>query len=120
MSSPTPQGPAPREPRVAKHLMTPGQPRPVRQASMSTGTVQKWVLSVLAATTIMHLSGGLVVAAYFLDGAAKQAAMLVIATAFGLIAMSAARLIHQKSVLSPWLLPGLVPSLVGAYFIFVR
>ena len=111
--------PAPRKPRVAKHLMTPGQPRVVRE-SMSVGTVQKWVLSVLAATTIMHLAGGLVLAAYFLDGAGKQAAMLVIATAFGLLAMAAALLIHRVSVLSPWLLVGLVPTLVGVYFIFVR
>ncbi len=108
-----------RPPRVAKHLMTPGQPRAVRE-SMSVGTVQKWVLSVLAATTIMHLSGGLVFAAYFLDTTAKQVAMLVIASAFGLIAIAAALLIHQVKVLSPWLLLGLVPTLVGVYFIFVR
>ena len=112
--------PAPREPRVAKHLMTPGQPRPMRRGSMSTGTVQKWVLSALAATTIMHLSGGLVLAAAFLDGTVKQIAMLAIATAFGVIAMASALLIHQKSLLSPWLLVGLVPMLVGVYFIFVR
>ena len=111
--------PAPRQPRVAKHLMTPGQPRVVRE-SMSIGTVQKWVLSALAATTIMHMAGGLVIAAYFLDGAGKQAAMLVIATAFGVLAMVAALLIHQKSVLSPWLLLGLMPTVVGVYFIFVR
>ncbi|HSV39327.1 MAG TPA: hypothetical protein VLI04_11260 [Nocardioidaceae bacterium] len=111
--------PAPRPPRVAKHLMTPGQPRVVRE-SMGVGKVQKWVLSTLAATTIMHLAGGLVLAAAFLDGAGKQVAMLGIATAFGVLAMAAALLIHQRSVLSPWLVLGLVPTLVGVYFIFVR
>jgi hypothetical protein len=30
---------------------------------MSTGRVQRWVLASLAATTIMHMSAGLVVAA---------------------------------------------------------
>ena len=35
---------------------------------MSLSTVQKWVLSTLAATTIMHLAIGLVVAAAFSDG----------------------------------------------------
>jgi hypothetical protein len=99
--------------------MTPGQPRVVRE-SMSIGTVQKWVLSALAATTIMHMAGGLVIAAAFLDGTGKQVAMLAIATAFGLLAMVAALLIHQARVLSPWLLLGLVPTLVGVYFIFVR
>jgi hypothetical protein len=112
--------PTPREPRVAKHLMTPGQPRAVNRESMSVGTVQKWVLSVLAATTIMHLSGGLVFAAAFLDGAGKQIAMLVIATAFGVLAMLAALIIHQARLLSPLLLLGLVPPLVGVYFIFIR
>ena len=109
--------PAPRT-RRAKHLMTPGQPRAVRE-SMSVGSVQKWVVSALAATTIMHLAGGLAFAAYFLDTTAKQVAMLAIATAFGLIAIAAARLIHQVRVLSPWLLIGLTPALVGGYFIFL-
>jgi hypothetical protein len=111
--------PAPKQPRVAKHLMTPGQPRVVRE-STSVGTVQKWVLSALAATTIMHLAGGLVLAAAFLDTTGKQVAMLMIATAFGLIAIIAALLIHQVRVLSPWLLLGLLPTAVGVYFIFVR
>ena len=112
---PAPQRPA----RVAKHLMTPGQPRVVREP-MSIGRVQKWVLSALAATTIMHLSAGLVIAAAFLDGTAKQLAMLAIATAFGVIAMAAALLIHQVRVLNPLLLVGFLPALVGSYFIFVR
>jgi uncharacterized membrane protein len=114
MSSPTP-----RPPRVAKHLMTPGQPRVVRE-SMGVGKVQKWVLSTLAATTIMHMAGGLVLAAAFLDSTGKQVAMLGIATAFGVLAMVAALLIHQRNALSPWLALGLLPTLVGAYFIFLR
>ncbi|HET7690196.1 MAG TPA: hypothetical protein VFK41_07455 [Nocardioidaceae bacterium] len=118
MSDLQPPRPADQKPaRVAKHLMTPGQPRAVRE-SMSVGTVQKWVLSTLAATTILHMAGGLVLAAAFLDSTGKQIAMLVIATAFGVLAMVAARLIHQSKVLSPWLLLGLVPALVGGYFIF--
>jgi hypothetical protein len=46
--------------------------------------------------------------------------MLGIATAFGLLAMVAALVIHQRSPLSPWLVVGLLPTLVGVYFIFVR
>jgi formate-dependent nitrite reductase membrane component NrfD len=118
MSSLRPQDPA-RPPRVAKHLMTPGQPRVVRE-SMSVATVQKWVLSTLAATTILHLSGGLVFAAAFLEGTGKQVAMLVIASAFGMIAMAAALLIHQRSLVSPWLLVGLLPATVGVYFMYLR
>ena len=115
--------PAAKPPRVAKHLMTPGQPRPPRRESMSIGMVQKWVLSALAATTIMHLSGGLVLVAATgdkIDTPVKQVAMLAIATAFGVIAMGAALLIHGAKLLSPWLLLGLLPTAVGVYFIFIR
>ena len=49
---------------------------------MSLTGVQRWVLSVLAGTTIMHLSAGLVVAAYFEDTLVSRAGLLVIAAAF--------------------------------------
>jgi hypothetical protein len=87
---------------------------------MSLSGVQRWVLSTLAATTIMHLSVGLVVAAAFSDGLDEKVGLLIIAGAFGVIAMVAALLIHQKRPVSPWLLVGLVPSLVGAWWIFLR
>lgn len=87
---------------------------------MSIGTVQRWVLSTLAATTIMHLAVGLVVAAAFSDGLDEQVGLLVIGAAFGIVAMVAALLIHQKHPVSPWLLIGLGPSLVGAWWIFLR
>ena len=107
-------------PAVRKHLMTPGQPRPQRPESMSLTSVQRWVMSILAATTIMHLAAGLVVAAAFADRADARIGLLVIATAFGVLAMVAALLIHQRRPLSPWLLLGLLPSLVGVYVVFLR
>jgi hypothetical protein len=108
----------PTPPKVRKHLMTPGQPRPQRAEPMSLGRVQRWVLSMLAATTIMHLSGGLVVAAVFSDKEVSRIGLLVIAGAFGIIAIAAALLIHRRSPFSPWLLLGLVPAAIGAYFVF--
>ena len=111
--SPAQPGP----PSVRKHLMTPGQPRPQRQ-SMSLSSVQRWVMSTLVATTIMHLSAGVVVAAYFSDRVDSQIGLLVIAAAFGMIALVAALLIHNRRPVSPWLLLGLLPALVGAYVIF--
>ena len=54
-------------PPVRKHLMTPGQPRPQQRYSTSLGSVQKWVMSTLVTITILHLSAGVVVAAYFSD-----------------------------------------------------
>ncbi len=105
-------------PQARKHLMTPGSPRPQNNEPMSIGKVQRWVLSSLAATTIMHLSAGLVVAAIFSERLDAQIGLLVIGAAFGLIAMVAALVIHQHRLLSPWLLVGLVPSAVGAWVLF--
>jgi hypothetical protein len=115
--SPTePTGAAPT--RVRKHLMTPGAPRRRNPERMSLSRVQRWVLSSLAATTILHLSFGLVVAAAFSERLDAQIGLLVIGAAFGVIAFVAALVIHQHRLLSPWLLLGVVPSLLGALYIF--
>ena len=105
-------------PAVRKHLMDPNNPRPQNREPMSLGRVQKWVLSTLAATTIMHLAAGLVVAAIFSERLDAQIGLLAIGAAFGVIAILAALIIHQHQLLSPWLLLGLAPSLVGAVVIF--
>lgn len=103
-----------------RHLMDPNAPRPTPSGSMSLGQVQKWVLSALAATTILHLSAGLVIAAIFIDEARVdgRVGLNVIAAAFGVIAVAVARAIHQKSLASPWLLLGLLPGLVGLWLTF--
>jgi hypothetical protein len=85
---------------------------------MSLGTVQRWVMSTLTATTIMHLAVGVMLAAYFSERLDAQVGLLVISAAFGIVAMVAALLIHKHRLLSPWLLIGLGPALVGAYLLF--
>lgn len=77
--------------------------------------MQRWVMSVLAVTTIMHLSAGLVVAAVFMDDSrlAARIGLTVIAAIIGVLAVGIGRLIHQKSALSVWLLLGLTPCIVG-------
>jgi hypothetical protein len=111
-------------PRRARHLMDPANPRPERRDPMSLSQVQKWVMSVLATTTIFHLSAGIVIAAYFLAGhrPGAQAGLLVIAACFGMIAMSVGFFIHGHPPVTrryaPWLLFGWVPAIVGAVLIF--
>jgi MFS family permease len=105
-------------PAVRKHLMTPGQPRPQQNYSMSLTSVQRWVMSTLVAITILHLAAGLVVAAYFSDRLDAKIGLLVISAAFGVIAFVAALLIHQHRLLSWWLLLGLLPALAGAWWVF--
>ncbi len=106
--------------RRRKHLMDPNSPRQVRDreaAARSLSRVQKWVMSTLAVTTILHLSVGLVIAAMFVrtpDLSAKIG-LNVIAGAFGVIAIGAGLAIHGHRLLSPWLLLGIIPGLVGIW-----
>lgn len=105
-----------------KHLLDPDNPRPRRNDPMSLSSVQTWVLSTLAVTTILHLAAGLVVAAAFLDPARPGAriGLLVIAGLFGVVAVASGLAIHRHRLLSWWLFPGWTPAVVGAYLIFGR
>ena len=77
-------------------------------------------MSALLLTTATIFAGGLSALAGSADRAGAKPGLLVIAGVVGLMAMTGVRLINQKSIASPWLLLGLLPSLVGWYFLFVR
>lgn len=83
------------------------------------GSVQRWVMSVLAVTTIGHFAAGLVIAAVFMDSrpVSARVGIDVIAGVVGVLGVAAGFLIHQKSALTPWLLLGLLPAAVGLYLI---
>ena len=108
--------------RRNRHLIDLDNPRPTpRRDPMSTSQVQKWVMSVLATTTIYHLAIGIGIAAMTLGkdrGLSAEIGLLVISAAFGMIAVSVGFLIHGRSVLTPWLLAGWVPALVMAWLMF--
>jgi hypothetical protein len=101
--------------------MVPGQQRPQNPEPMSLSQVQRWVLSTLAVITIEHLAAGLVIAALFMpaDRLDSTIALLVIAALFGMVAVATALLIHRRRPLSPWLLLGTLPAVVGAYLAFL-
>lgn len=82
--------------------------------------VQRWVMSVLAVTTIIHLVVGLVVAAVLLDEVpdSSKIGLTAIAGIFGAIAVATGLAIHGKRILSPWLLVGLVPTATGLWLVF--
>lgn len=77
--------------------------------------VQRWVLSVLIATTILHLSAGLVIAALYVDEAqtVPRVGLCVLAGLFGVCAVAAAFAIHRRTLASPWLALGLLPGVIG-------
>jgi hypothetical protein len=107
--------------RRRRHLMDPNAPRKPRdpEAERRLQRVQQWVLSVLAVTTILHMSGGLVVAAAVMgaDERVAQIGLLVIAGAFGAMAIAVGLAIHRRSMLSPWLALGVIPTIVGLFII---
>jgi hypothetical protein len=111
-------------PKRARHLMDPANPhREVKTAAsgaLHLEPVQKWVLSILAATTIVHLAAGLVIAAMYVDDSRTDAqiGLNILAGAFGLIAVVVFRAIHQLKPLSVWLLLGVVPTVVGLWLTF--
>jgi hypothetical protein len=103
--------------RRRRHLMDPNAPRKPHdpEAERRLQRVQQWVLSTLAVTTILHMSGGLVVGAA-VTGAHERVAqvgLVVIAGAFAVLAVAAGLAIHRRSIFSPWLALGVVPTLVG-------
>jgi len=112
---------APEEKKRPRHLMDPANPqREVKSqgtGSMHLEPVQKWVLSILAATTIVHLAFGLVIAAMYVDDTRTDAeiGLNILAGAFGVIAVAVFRAIHQLKLLSPWLLLGVVPTVAGLW-----
>jgi hypothetical protein len=123
--SPSPSlSPESLSPRRPRHLLDPHAPRPRRDLAAerrSLTHVQQWVLSVLAVTTILHMSAGLILAARFLPeerGTGAQVGLNVIAAAFGVMAVAVALAIHRRSPLSPWLVVGVVPGIVGAWITF--
>lgn len=81
--------------------------------------VQRWVISVLAVSTIGHLVLGLLVAAVMLaePRPGARVGLCIVAGGFGVVAVAVARLIHGKSPLSVWLLLGTVPTFVGAWLV---
>jgi hypothetical protein len=113
VASPTPPVRRPR------HLLDPsdlGRSHRSRQSSQESLTkVQRWVMSVLAGTTILHFAGGLVLAAVFMDEPQRGArfGLIIIAAIIGMLGVATGRLIHARSPITPWVLLGLLPALVG-------
>lgn len=106
------------------HLLDMNAPRRVvadpEKDERDLARVQKWVMSVLAVTTIFHLTIGLVVAAVMLDDTpdSSKIGLNVIAGIFGAIAVATGLAIHGRKILSPWLLLGVVPTAVGLWLTF--
>lgn len=105
-----------------KHLIDPNAPRQVRdvaQEKKDLTRVQQWVMSVLVVTTVLHLCGGLVLASMHLGNPAPGAevGLNVIAGIFGVLGVAGAFMIHKRSPLTPWLLLGTLPGVIGVWLV---
>lgn len=103
-----------------KHLIDPNAPRPVRDPNAehrSLTRVQQWVMSSLAVTTILHLSGGLILAAMFLEQptSGAEVGLNILAGLLGVMAVASALAIHRRSIISWWLFVGLAPLPIGLW-----
>ena len=116
--------PARRQEKGRGHLLDLDAPRRVIQDpekdARDLARVQRWVMSTLAVTTILHLVVGMVVAAVMLDDApdTSKIGLNVIAGIFGAMAVATGLAIHGKRIVSPWLLLGVVPTAVGLWLTF--
>ena len=115
--------PARRQEKGRGHLLDLDAPRRIVQDpekdARDLARVQRWVMSTLAVTTVLHLAVGLVVAAVMLDDAPRssQIGLTVIAGIFGVLAVAAGRAIHGKRILSPWLVLGVAPTALGLWLV---
>ncbi len=104
-----------------KHLMDPNQPRRSAdpEAVARLERVQRRVLSALVFTTLIHLAVGLVIAAAAIDDDRldAQIGLNVLAAAFGVLSVASLLAINRRPWLSPWLLAGVLPGVVGMWIV---
>jgi len=84
---------------------------------MDVERVQKWVMSAVVLTTATIFASGLSLLAGQSQQAGAEPGLLGIAAVVGVVAIAAVRLINEKSVLTPWLLLGLIPAAVVGTFV---
>lgn len=99
--------------------MDPANPQRPSVSSPEITRVRQWVLSVLVATTILHLSAGLAIAGVLTDDSRPGArvGLNILSAVCGVAAVLAARLIHGRRPVSWWLLLGLVPGAIGLWLV---
>ena len=107
-----------------RHLMDPAAPRkPADPKDLERlHTVQRRVISVLIMTTLVHLTIGLILAADAIDDDRRYAQVILVAlgVAFYLVGICAVRAINKATLLTWWMLTGLVPLAAGLWWVVIR
>lgn len=87
---------------------------------MEIERVQRWVMSAVVLTTATIFATGISLLAGQSEQAGAEPGLLSIAAVVGVVAIAAVRVINQKSVLTPWLVLGVLPAVVVGYLAVVR
>jgi hypothetical protein len=77
-------------------------------------------MSAVVLTTATIFASGISLLAGQSEQPGAEPGLLGIAAVVGVVAMVAVRVLNQKSVLTPWLVLGVLPALVVGYFVVVR
>ena len=87
---------------------------------MPIETVQRWVFAVI----LIHIGGSPTLALAAYSPHAEQTkhstgvGLWIMSGVVGLATTAGVLLIHQRSLLSPWMILGVVPTPVAAFFVF--
>jgi hypothetical protein len=75
--------------------------------------VQRWVMSALLVTVLFIFAGGMALLSDSSVQAGARPALLALSAVVGVIGILGVRVIHTKSLVTPWLLAGGLPALLG-------
>lgn len=96
------------------------RPSPERQ-EMSLTQVQRWIISLLIFVLCAFPVGGLIGLSHAVlkqDRTGSAIGLAIMSGVIGTIGVAGMRIAHQRSLLTPLLLLGMVPALIGAFFVF--
>jgi hypothetical protein len=75
--------------------------------------VQRWVMSALLVTVCFILASGLALLSATSVQANARPALLSMSLVVGLVGIVGVRLVNAKSLVTPWLLLGVLPAVLG-------
>ncbi len=83
---------------------------------MEVERVQRWVMSALLVTVSFIFAGGIALLSVASVQAGARPILLGLAGIVGVLGLAGMRVIHHKSLVTPWLLLGLSPAVIGWVF----
>ena len=80
---------------------------------MEIERVQRWVMSALLVTVTFVFAGGLALLSGSSIQAGARPGLLAMSVVVGMLGIEGVRVIHAKSLLTPWVLGGALPAVLG-------